>query len=354
MKWYRPPAFQWYNFLASMPVIDWLIHLSLFGDRTYHDPKLWFLSFPLVFLMGMGSWYMHYQYDHFIWSRYPSLRETSRRVKFKLLVNLLVMTPSVLLILLVYHAFHLFGYHINGEDVKWCLLIGVCVNLIFETLWETVYILDRYKDSLSEKELIEQMRIQQEFDHLKGQVNPHFLFNCFNTLSSLISEDREQAEFFLNELSKVYRYLLRANEGELATLEAELRFIDSYCRLLKTRHGEGFQVRIEVDRRYHAFQVPSLSLQLVVENAVKHNIVSKQQPLQVDIFTTPARALVVNNNLQRRKLTESSTRIGLQNIRSKYKLLRQEGFEVVEEMGYFRVVLPLILPVHPDEPAVHT
>jgi LytS/YehU family sensor histidine kinase len=168
------------------------------------------------------------------------------------------------------------------------------------------------------------------------------LFNCFNTLSSLISEDKKQAEVFLDELSKVYRYLLRSNEDGMATLESEIKFIESYYQLLKTRHGAALQMHVEIDKKYYPYQLPSLSLQLLVENAVKHNVVSKQQPLMIEVFTTSGKQLVVNNNLQLKQQKEKSTRIGLNNIRSKYKLLRQEGFQIVEGEKNFMVVLPLV------------
>lgn len=186
------------------------------------------------------------------------------------------------------------------------------------------------------------MSLQQEFDVLKSQVNPHFLFNCFNTLSSLIVEDPQRADSFLNELSKVYRYLLRNNESSLSTLQNELNFIESYFKLLKTRHGEAVQFQLEIDKRYNHYLLPSLSLQLLVENAVKHNVLSKNKPLMIDIFTTAANRLVVSNNLQRRTKKGPSNRIGLDNIRTKYELLRQRGFQVMEDGRSFTVVLPLI------------
>jgi LytS/YehU family sensor histidine kinase len=257
-------------------------------------------------------------------------------------VNLLIMTPSVLVIFYVYDYFHIMGYRLQDGDLKWGLVAGICVNVVFETLWEVIYILEKYKESLSEKELIEKMNIKQEFENLKSQVNPHFLFNCFNTLSSLISEDKKQAEIFLDELSKVYRYLLRTNEDGMATLESEIKFIESYYRLLKTRYGPALQMQLEIDKKYYPYELPSLSLQLLVENAVKHNAVSRQHPLTIEVFTTSGKQLVVNNNLQLKQQKEKSTRIGLNNIRSKYKLLRQEGFQIVEGEKNFMVVLPLV------------
>ncbi|KIC96032.1 sensor histidine kinase [Flavihumibacter solisilvae] len=342
MKFYKPPKHQLYSFLMSMPIIDFVMHYIMFGDRVYYESQLWFFSFPLLFLMGMGSWYMHYQYDHLIWQKFPLLSQTFKRVMLKIPVYVIVMTPSVLIILFVYHAFGLFGFRLTTDSVKWALVVGFCVNLIFSTLFEGIYIIGKYKESLSEKEVLEQMRIVQEFDNLKSQVNPHFLFNCFNTLSSLISEDKKQAEVFLNELSKVYRYLLRSNEHGITTLDSELKFIESYCQLLKTRHGDGLQVTMEIDKKYSSYILPSLALQLVVENAVKHNVVSRQQPLTIEIFTTSAKQLVINNNLQRKMQKEKSTRIGLNNIRAKYRLLKQDGFQVIEGEKNFMVVMPLV------------
>jgi LytS/YehU family sensor histidine kinase len=173
-------------------------------------------------------------------------------------------------------------------------------------------------------------------------VNPHFLFNCFNTLSSLITEDKERAEEFLNELSKVYRYLLRNNEDGLSTVENEVRFIRSYYGLLHTRHGNAVQMNIEIDKRYNPYLLPSLSLQLLVENVVKHNQLSKLYPLVIEIFTTAGNQLVVNNNLQRRAVKAPSNRVGLDNIRAKYELLNQKGFQIIEDGKNYTVVLPLI------------
>ncbi len=290
--------------------------------------RIWALSFPLIYLIGFISWYMHYQYDHFLISKYPSLNQTGKRIFFKLFIYLFVMAPSVLAIFAVYHTFNILGYTLKQEDLKWGLLIGLVVNLVFETLWEVLYILEKYRENLTEQELLKQMNTEQEFENLKSQVNPHFLFNCFNTLSSLISEDKDRAEVFLDELSKVYRYLLSSNTDGVATLQSEIKFIESYVALLKTRHGDALQVQMEIDTEYYSSLLPSLSLQLLVENAVKHNIVSKQQPLMIEIFTTPAQQLIVNNNLQRKDMKERSTRIGLQNIRSKYQLLQENGFRL--------------------------
>jgi LytS/YehU family sensor histidine kinase len=159
------------------------------------------------------------------------------------------------------------------------------VNIIFESLWEVMYIIGKSKEAAAEKEMVEQLALQQEFENLKQKVNPHFLFNSFNTLSSLIMEDKDRAEKFLDELSKVYRYLLRNNESGLSTIEQEAKFIQSYAALLTTRYGEGFKLDMKINPASKDKEIPSLSLQLLVENAVKHNIISKSQPVTVEIRT---------------------------------------------------------------------
>lgn len=342
MKWRRATRVQWYSFLSSMPLMDLGLNHILFGDRLFHDAKIWLISFPLIWLVGLVIWHGHVVYDQWAERRYPEISQSNKRILMKCLVIFLIMAPGNLFIVMLYDAFHILGYTMENGDMEKTVLVGFGINVIFLTLWEAIYIMEKNRESLAEKEILKQMSLQQEFEVLKSQVNPHFLFNCFNTLSSLIAEDAGKAEVFLDELSKVYRYLLRNNESGLSTLQGELRFIRSYFGLLKTRHGEAVQFQIETDKRYDNYLLPSLSLQLLVENAVKHNVLSRNIPLTIEIFTTAGNRLVVNNNLQRRTVKSASNRIGLENIKAKYELLKQKGFQVMEDNKNFTVVLPLI------------
>lgn len=342
MKWVKPPKLEWYTFLYSMPVIDLAIHLIMFNDRIWSELNIWLFSFPLLFLMGMLSWYCHVRYTMMIEHKFPELSQSNKRIFWKTLIIFFVMTPSILVIVFVYDRFEIMGYQLKDFDLLKLSLVGLSVNLIFETLYESDYMLNKYKETVLEKETMKQASLQQEFEILKGQVNPHFLFNCFNTLSSLIAEDKKKADRFLDELSKVYRYLLRNNEDGLSTVANEIKFIESYNQLLLTRHGEAVQININIDKRYDPYLLPSLTLQLLVENVVKHNVLSKNRPLIIDIFTTAGNKLVVNNNLQRRSVKVPSNKVGLENIRAKYELLNQKGFQVMEDKNNFTVVLPLI------------
>jgi hypothetical protein len=342
IKLEKSTRIEWFSFLASMPLIDLGLNRIVYKENLFTDYRIWVVSFPLIWFAGLITWYSHVWYSHMAQRKYPEISQSTKRIILKCFVNIFVMTPAILIVFFLYDRLHILGYHLTMDDLLQGLLVGLMVNLVFSTLWEALYIMDKHRDSIAEKELLSQMSLQQEFDILKSQVNPHFLFNCFNTLSSLINEDAKKAEVFLDELSKVYRYLLRNNETGLSNLQNELKFIESYFRLLKTRHGDAVQFRVEADKRYDNYLLPSLSLQLLVENAVKHNVLSKNKPLVIDIFTTAGNKLIINNNLQRRTKKGPSNKIGLDNIRTKYRLLGQSGFHVMEDAKNFTVVLPLI------------
>jgi two-component system, LytTR family, sensor kinase len=342
MKLLKPPKLELYSFLFSMPLIALVVNLILFDERLWTDAKVWWFSMPLIFVIGVISWYSHLLYHDSVEKKYPSLSQSRQRIAMKILVVIFVMMPSIGFIFLLYNYFHILGYQLKMEHIPKGMLVGVCVNIIFETLYEADYIFSKYKESIAEKEALWQLSVQQEFDTLKNQVNPHFLFNCFNTLSSLITVDKERAEVFLNDLSKVYRYLLRNNEEGTGTVENEIKFIESYFKLLQTRHGDAVQMNMQVDRQYNNYLLPSLSLQLLVENAVKHNALSKSRPLVIDIFSTAGNKIVVSNNLQRRAVKAASNGVGLQNIKAKYELLKQPGFQIIEDGKNFTAVLPVI------------
>ncbi len=342
MNPWRPTKTEWITFFALMPVIDLLLNMLIFDSGVWKEGRIWLYSFPIIYVAGFVSWYLHITVMHWYRIWYPRLSQWLFRIILLFFSHVALTSLTFVGIFYGYAAVHFLGYHFNAADLRMSILIAVSLTLIASTLWEAEYILMNWKESISEKEKLQQLAIQHEFETLKGQVNPHFLFNCFNTLSSLISENPGQAETFLNELSKVYRYLLRNNEDGLSTLQQELRFIQSYYELLKTRHGEAIQLQIEIDKRYDHYVLPSLSLQLLVENAVKHNQVSKQHPLVIDIFTMAGNKLAVNNNLQPRHVKMASSKIGLENIRSKYQLLHEPGFRILRDNLNFTVILPLI------------
>ncbi|WP_225309704.1 sensor histidine kinase [Larkinella humicola] len=192
---------------------------------------------------------------------------------------------------------------------------------------------------------LEQEKTDVQLRALQAQVNPHFLFNSLNSLSSLIDEQPQRASQFVDQLSQVYRYLLKANEQSLTTLESELGFIQSYAHLLKTRYGAGLTVAVQIDPVYSSWLLPSLTLQLLVENAVKHNVILVTKPLQIDIFTDEPGYLVLKNNLQRKRTSVLSNGVGLSTILAQYQKLNQPTPEVSDAENTFTVRIPLINPI---------
>ena len=242
----------------------------------------------------------------------------------------------------------MFGYHFNLTPTLWAVFAIGSGSLTGAGLTELIFAFSQWKNDLQELNQMEQRQLQAELDTVKQQVNPHFLFNCLNSLSVLISEAPATAEKFVDEMSKVYRYLLSVygpdKEDDLVPLEAELRFIRSYIYLLETRYESGIRFVVEVADIYLSGQIAPLSLQVLVDNAVRHNIISPEATLHICIKTTATGQLEVSNNLQRRVVSMSFTEAGLATLISRYKLLfNQAGtIQVKEEPARFTVILPLI------------
>ncbi|MBO0932523.1 sensor histidine kinase [Fibrella aquatilis] len=288
--------------------------------------------------------------------RYPHLSQT--RTRILLLLPLCWLTIFLIFLVDTFFDFwagnqgsKLLGTQVFTANVNMGALVAVGAlmasgALVFSGftigMQEAVYYFNRLLKSERETEALKKENLQTQLDSLKQQVNPHFLFNSLNTLSYLIGDDTERAEEFLNELCKVYRYLLRANEHELTDLATELQFIRSYFHLLKTRYGNSLHLNIAVSTSFDTYLLPSLTLQLLLENAVKHNVIDKNQPLRVDISTGPDALMTVKNNLQRKPHQMPSTRVGLHNIATKFRLLGQGDVQVQETADQFIVSFPLI------------
>lgn len=347
--WMKPSRLEWISFFAMMPLLCIFLNHLLFAERQWQDYRVWAFSFPVIYLQGFASWYLHIIIMHWLRVKFPDIKQTGKRLIILGAAHLTLICCTYITLFYGYDAFSFLGYKLNDGQLYTALYFGIGLTMVATPMWESDYTFKQWKDSLAEKEKLQQLTLQQEFETLKSQVNPHFLFNCFNTLSSLIAEDRKQAEVFLDELSKVYRYLLRNNEDGLSSLQTEIKFIQSYYRLLRTRHGEAVQLTIETDKKYDQYLLPSLTLQMLVENAVKHNVLSKNKPLTIDIFSTPGNKLVVSNNLQVRTIKVPSNKIGLDNIKAKYELLNCSGFQVLKDTKTFSVVLPLIWHKIADE-----
>jgi hypothetical protein len=222
----------------------------------------------------------------------------------------------------------------------------VGINLLFivvqVALYESLFFVEEWHKSQMEAKELKKLNLQMQFDSLKVQIQPHFLFNTLNTLVGLIEIDQARAVKFTEGLAHVYRYLLEATDRALIGLDEELKFAKAYYFLLKNRYPEGLYLDCELQEdALEAYAVPPLSIQLLLENAIKHNIITKARPLRIQIKMEADGQLTVSNNLQP-KGTPVGTGMGLLHLQKKFERLNAGKLVVYENRSIFSVTLPII------------
>ncbi len=256
---------------------------------------------------------------------------------------ILVIVLSIIGMLVVKHQFETGSFGMNGfvGDKDLFYVLPVMSNLMFLVLVELMHGIEE-RNKLELKILkVEKENEMANYQTLKAQIDSHFLFNNLSVLSSIIYEDVEKADTFIQKLSQVYRYVLSINKNDLVSLEEELLFIENYLELYKCRYESGFFYTMDIEKRRMRCLLPPLTLQILVENAIKHNVVSRKNPLNLKI-SADERTLVVENNLQIREVSHVSTHTGLNNLIEKYKLLGVAPPKIIKENKVFKVILPLI------------
>ena len=222
---------------------------------------------------------------------------------------------------------------------------SLSVTFFILAIYETIWYYSQLKKSIQEQERVKVAHIQSQLDGLRNQVNPHFLFNSLNTLNHIVEyENKNVAKDFINQLSKVYRYILDSREESTIILEEELDFVNAYVAIQKERFLDSLEVNIDVPQQYIYKKIIPLSLQLLIENAIKHNIISTKKPLTITIDIDEQNHLIrVTNNLQKKSRVLHSTKVGLENIIERYRLLSNDNSVKIETTEtYFRVSIPLL------------
>jgi len=225
----------------------------------------------------------------------------------------------------------------NGTFYLTALFITIIISVFFHAFY--------FYQALQKKKVTEQKIIagtaSAQFDALKNQLDPHFLFNSLNVLTSLIDENPEAAQQFTTALSKVYRYVLEQKNKELVTVDEELNFAKTYIRLLKMRFEDSIVFEIPEKSNNPESKVVPLSLQLLLENAVKHNIVNSSNPLHIKIYENQGN-LVVENRLQPKEVLKKSSGVGLANIKQRYSLLSNKVVNIKKTASHFSVAIPML------------
>ena len=332
--------------IIGIPVVAFLMAAMMYGDLLVMAPELFFSTcLPVALIYTVVYWLVFRFLLIFYREKFPSAQDTVRRLVF---LALSVITCYFLLkfalepILLRFFI----SFHQNVLRHEIGMSIGsLMVTFLVLGIYETIGFYTQLQKSLVEKERLVKENMQSQLESLRNQVNPHFFFNSLNTLVYLIPEAPDKAVNFVQKLSKAYRYILEIRDRHLVALQEEIDFLTSYTCLLKERFGENLQIEVQVPAKFLDRKIVPLCLQMLFENAIKHNVVSTQHPLTISVSVEHGDRLVVKNNLQRKRQEIPSTRIGLENICSRYRFVTDREVEVITTQQSFIVVLPLLVPV---------
>ena len=329
------------------PAFAIALNFVLFGHEYHSSLRIFLLATATTLVIGLLLSRVHIGLSSLIRRRVGTKFSPVQRLSVQFLFTLIT-AFFVTAIFFGYDFLGFPGYQLRIENYKWALLVGFCADLIGSAFNEAIYSQKEWRRTQLEKEQLEKLHLQSQLEVLKNQINPHFLFNSLNSLSSLIIDEPEKAELFVDKLSSVYRYILLHNDRDWVDLQTELNFIKAYFHLLQTRYGDGVQLNISVTEPQKEFMLPPLTLQLLVENAVKHNVVHKNNPLIIDIISEGETDLVVSNNLQRKNSRLIlSHGVGLKNIAERYNIANAGPITIKEENNQFTVKLPLMLSAAP-------
>jgi len=272
----------------------------------------------------------------YLWKKYPW-----ERYPFKhLIIEIIAIFIYTMVVAWVIFVFSVRFWDMPViEDKASAIFITLLITFLITSIHEGVFFYQQWKYNFSKSVRLERDNIEARYEALRSQINPHFLFNSLNSLVNLV-EDNKDAVAYIRNLSELLRYMLKSNEKELVLLRDEMAVLNNYLSLQKMRFGENLQIANDVSESNYHFAVPPLSLQMLVENAIKHNIITKEKPLQISVWAEKD-TLYIQNNLQKKEVT-GSTKQGLININGRYRLFTSRTVKIDESNGFFKVGLPLL------------
>ena len=255
--------------------------------------------------------------------------------------SVVVLTTCIVLGFIFGEVIHLYIDHVleAGAVVLRTILFLLITSSLIMALLELRHLNEEKEELFILSQRLEKEKIETLYNSLKQQVNPHFLFNSLSVLSSLVHYDAKKADLFIQHFSDIYRYVLEMNSQNLVTLDKELQFLDAYLFLQRIRFGENIQLKNQIKPQEKALYLPPLSLQLIFENILKHNIISKDSPMSIDM-KIEADHLIIDNSLKPRVTNESSG-LGIKNLQEKYQLLNNTQPTFQSNDQRFIVALPL-------------
>lgn len=312
---------------------------GLFGHVTYRSPLYWigYVYFILIsFVIWHGNRFLLFkQREHYDWFANPL-----RKLVMLVFANVFYTAPVTILMLLSWYYFAGFQQP-NWEVIKVVMLMNVIAVIFITHVYETVFLIKERENDLIQFEQLERAKAEAELEALKSQIDPHFMFNSLNTLSHLIKTDPKKALQFNENLSDVYRYILMNKDRELVQLQDEIDFLNNYYALLRLRFGKGSKLSKNGERGYAQFLIPPISLQILLENAVKHNQIDQKNPLHINLKLTDSR-IVMSNKKRLKRRRKQTPRIGLKSLNERYRLITRREIEINSDEEIFSVALPLL------------
>jgi len=335
----RITGFFWAAFISVMIGIVTQALLSG-GARLPYQAFLWNIGYSLS--IGLPLFANGYLFDKFA-CRYINWIKHPVRSIFRALAIHLIYTTIVIFTVNWF-------WIVVMSDQSWSHFLSrkttfIAQYIIFFMVASIIYAISFFKswrNEVQQSEMIKREALTLQYQVLQNQVNPHFLFNSLNVLGSLIDLDVPKAKVFTRELSLFYRDLLMFKDRDIISLKEEIDFVKRYIYLQQIRFGEALQVEIIANEKIEGKVIP-LSLQALVENAIKHNEISQANPLNIVIAISDDYELIVENNIQPKTILEESSKTGLKNLAGRYEFLTGKAMVVTKNGGYFRVSLPLII-----------
>lgn len=349
-------TYEWWYHLLMMPVLFPVGNYFFIGPRYFREPLLFGVGTGLVFGLYWLSVITLTLTVRAIIRRYPAAGQTTPRMLVMLVAVGALTIGLAVFDVWVYSLVPATGVQFSWTALQPILLLGLLFDVFLCMTLGLVYTYSQWNNDLQEDEQLQREGIQRQYDTLKGQLNPHFLFNALNSLSVLIHEEPKRAEEFVDKLALVYRYMLQPGQkisaapGELVTLQAEMSFINAYVDLLQIRYGQSLQIKLPVltGNPYATYSLPPLSVQTLVDNAINYNGMSARNPLLITIEITPDGWLQVTNNRHPKTIRLDVANTGLGDLTAKYRLLSDKRITVDDTDAYFRVALPLVFTQAPQ------
>lgn len=313
---------------------------GMIENSAYNAPQLFFvyLYFTFVaFAIWQGNRYLLFR----LRLRFSWLSQPMYKVIALVVSNIFYTIPISVGLMTMWYVF---GQNAAADwDViyKATALCVVCVVFITHT-YETVFLIKSWGTDKTKSETLEKAKVQAELEALKNQIDPHFMFNSLNTLSYLIENNSVKAKLFNDNLAEVYRYILFNKDRNLVLLSEELAFAEKYFSLLKIRFSDSVSLKIVSPFENDNFLLPPISLQILLENAIKHNEFSERKPLVITLDIQNDK-VVITNRVRKKKIKKQSSHIGLQNLNERYKLITEKEIVIEDTSDMFRVTLPLLL-----------